>query len=99
MHRDLRQPDADHPDGASRNEARSLVKAIVDNRIPEVGSPAATSLAGREQLERLAGFSSTHDEELSRIRETEAQDRRQRENLEWCAKFSTESESKLRNLL
>src|SRR5262249_8017974 len=61
--------------------------------------PAEGIRAKRDQLERLAPFSSRHAEELRSVREIEAKDRRGRQNLEWCAQFSTDSETKLRKVL
>ena len=54
--------------------------------------------AEREELERLAEFSSRHAEELRRLQAAEAAAGHDREILEWAARISTEAADKLRAL-
>jgi hypothetical protein len=52
----------------------------------------------RQELKRLAEFSTRHAEQLQKLKLTEAEARRDRELLEWCAEFSTDAADELREL-
>ena len=79
-------------------EASLFAALIRGEYIPPIMNPEARARAKREELERLAQFSSWHAEELSRIKAAEVEARRERESLEWAARFSTRAEEMLRAL-
>ena len=84
-----------------RNPAdRSLAVRGADSRRvhPTDCESRRRARAKREELERLAQFSSWHAEELSRIKIAEAEARRERESLQWAAQISTRAEEMLRAL-
>ena len=92
-----------HDGGFSSNEpapteAWLFAQLIRGEHIPPIVNPEARAKAKREELERLAQFSSHHAGELSRIKVAEAEARREREALEWAAQISTRAEEKLRAL-
>jgi hypothetical protein len=99
MRRNFPKKNADGGDGSPTSEAWLFAQAISGKPIPRIVNPEAQTKAKREELERLAQFSSRHAEELRRLQSAEADARRQRELLEWAAPFSTECENKLRKLL
>jgi hypothetical protein len=72
----------DGSDGAPPSEAWLFAQAILGNPIPRIVSPEAKARAEREELERLAQFSSRHAQELRRLQTAEAEARRKRELLD-----------------
>jgi hypothetical protein len=98
MHRNLRKQPADGSDGSPPSEAWLFAQAILGKPIPRIVSPEAKSRAEREELQRLAEFSSRHAEELRRLQAAQAEARHDREILEWAAQISTEAADKLRAL-
>jgi hypothetical protein len=98
MHRNLRKQPCDGSDGSPPSEAWLFAQAILGKPIPRIVSPETAARAKREELERLAQFSSRHAGELRSLQAAEAQARHDRELLEWAAQISTECERKLRPL-
>ncbi|MGQ0636860.1 MAG: hypothetical protein ACT4QC_19810 [Planctomycetaceae bacterium] len=98
MHRDLRHPDVDSANQGprTRKEPGAFANSLLSSSAPKSGSPVAEGVEEHKLLANLARYSARHAEKLRNLREAEARNRRQRENLEWCAKFSTKSEKKLR---
>jgi hypothetical protein len=87
------------PGGSPPSEAWLFAQLILGKPIPRIVSPEAKARAKREELERLAQFSSRRAEELRQLRCAEAEARRQRELLVWAAGISTEAEANLRGSL
>ena len=85
-------------DETAPTEAWLFARLIRGEYIPPIIHPEARARAKREELERLARFSSSHAEELSRIKIAEADTLRERESLEWAARISTRAEEKLQTL-
>lgn len=98
MDRNLRADSGMPPDGSAPSEAWLFAQAILGKPIPRIVSPEKKSRAAREELERLAQFSSRHAEELRKLEAAEAKARHDRELLEWAAQISTRAEEKLRAL-
>lgn len=98
MYRNLRKQPVDGFDGSPPSEAWLFAQAILGKPISRIVSPEARSRAEREELQRLAPFSSRHAEELRRLQAAEAEARHDREVLEWAAQISTEAADKLRAL-
>ena len=94
----FRDDDAFSADETAPTEAWLFARLIRGEPIPPIINPEARARAKREELERLAQFSSRHAEQLSRIKIAEAEARRERESLEWAARISTRAEEKLRAL-
>jgi len=95
MHRDGQDQCSDGSDGSAPSEAWLFLQAIKGNPIPKLINPETKARAEREELERLAQFSSSHAEALHRLDAAEAEARHERELLEWAAKISTDCERKL----
>ncbi len=95
MHRHGHTQSGDGSDGSAPSEAWLFLQAIRSNPIPKIVNPETKAKADREELERLAQFSSNHAEALRRLDAAEAEARHERELLEWAAKISANSESKL----
>jgi len=98
MHRNGQNQSGDGSDGSAPSEAWLFLQAIKGNPIPKIINPEARAKAEREDLERLAQYSSSHAEALSRLQAADAKARDEREALEWAAKISTDCERKLRAL-
>lgn len=98
MHRNPRKQPADGSDGSPSSEAWLFAQAILGKPIRRIVSPETKARADREELERLAQFSSRHAEELRGLHAAEAEARHDREILEWAAGISTRAEEKLRAL-
>src|SRR5262245_30423188 len=98
MQRNSREVSGEGTNGLPRNEAWSFSQALSSTPISLTLGPEAKVLAKRQQLRRLAAFSSRHAEELRDLQAAEAQSRRHREILEWAAQISTRAEVKLRAL-
>jgi hypothetical protein len=98
MYRNPPKSPGDGSNGSAPSEAWLFAQAILGNPIPRIVDPTSAARATREELERLAEFSSKHAEELRRLQSAEAEARRQRELLEWAAGISTHAEEKLRAL-
>jgi hypothetical protein len=75
MHRNSRKKPADGSDGLPPSEAWLFAQAILGKPIPRIISPLAQAKAKREELERLAQFSSRHAEELRQLQSAEAEAR------------------------
>ncbi len=88
----------DPSSGLPPSEAWLFAQAILGKPIPRIVSSETAARARREELERLAQFSTRHAEELRRLKAAETQARHEREVLEWAAQISTRSEEKLRAL-
>lgn len=99
MDRKSRRPPGDGSDGSPPSEAWLFAQAILGNPIPGPASAAAKARANREYEEWLAAISPRHGEALRKRQGDEAEARRQRDLLAWCASISTECESKLSALL
>jgi hypothetical protein len=84
--------------GSPPSEAWLFAQAILGKPIPRIVSPEAKARAAREELERLAQFSTRHADELRRLEAAEAKARHDREILEWAAGISTRAEQELRAL-
>jgi hypothetical protein len=80
------------------SEAWLFAQAILGKPIPAIVNPKARAMAKRRELERLAQFSPRHAMELDKLRQAEAEARRDRELLQWAAKISTRAERQLRAL-
>ena len=98
MYRNPPKSAGDGSDGSPPTEAWLFAQAILGKTVPRIVSPEAKARANREELERLAEYSSRHAEELRRLQATEAEARHDRELLEWAAQISTRAEEKLRAL-
>ncbi len=85
-------------DGSPPSEAWLFAQAILGKPIPRIVSPERKARAEREELQRLALFSTRHADELRKLEAAEAAARHDREILEWAAGISTEAEAKLRAL-
>ncbi|MBI3837461.1 MAG: AHH domain-containing protein [Planctomycetia bacterium] len=98
MHRNFPPQPGDGSDGSPPSEAWLFAQAILGKPIPSIINPETAARAKREELERLAQFSSRHADELRRLQAAEAEARHKREILEWAAGISTRAEEKLRAL-
>jgi hypothetical protein len=98
MPRNLPKRPGDGSDGSPPSEAWLFAQAIQGKPIPKIVGPGTQSRGKREELERLAQFSTRHAEELRRLQAAEAKARHEREILEWAAGISTHAEEKLRAL-
>jgi hypothetical protein len=98
MYRNLPKRPGDGSDGSPPSEAWLFAQAIQGKPIPKIVSPGTQSRGKREDLERMAQFSSRHAEELRRLQGAEAEARHKRAILEWAAGISTHAEEKLRAL-
>jgi hypothetical protein len=98
MHRNLSQQPGDGSDGSPPSEAWLFAQAILGKPIPRIVSPETAARAEREELARLARFSTRHAEDLRRLQNADAKTRHDREVLEWAAKISTKAEDELRAL-
>jgi hypothetical protein len=65
-----------------------FAQLILGKPIPRIVDPGAKALAKRDELERLARFSSWHAEELRQLQFAEAEDRRERELLDGGANLT-----------
>jgi hypothetical protein len=97
MQRHLREVSGDVAKDLPRNEA-SLSQAHLSTPTSSAHSPEAKADAKRQQLHRLAAYSSRHAEELRNLQAAQAQASQRRELLEWTAQISTRAEEKLRAL-
>src|ERR1700674_827474 len=89
--------DTSHESSASPpSESWLFAQAILGKPIPRIVRPEVKARAERQELEKLAQFSSRHAEELSRLQFAEAEARHKRELLEWAARISTKAEDELR---
>jgi hypothetical protein len=98
MYRNLPKSPGDGYDGLAPSETWLFAQAILGKPIPRIVSPERKARAERENLERLAQFSSRHADELRRLQSAEAKARHDRELLEWAAGISTRAEHELRAL-
>ena len=85
-------------DETAPTEAWLFARLIRGEPIAPIINPEMRARAKREELERLAQFSTRHAEQLSRIKIAEAEARRERESLQWAARISTRAEEQLRAL-
>lgn len=92
-------PGADRRSGSRVIERSPFVRAIQGESTSSAENSGVKALTERQELERLARFSSRHADGLRSLKVAESDTRRDRQRLGWCAQFSTESEAKLRNLL
>lgn len=95
MYRNLTKPPND---GSAPSEAWLFAQAVLGKPIPKIISPETEARAEREELRRLAQFSTPHAEELRRLQAAEAEARHDRKILEWAAGISTHAAEKLRAL-
>ena len=96
MYRNPPKSPGDGSDGSAPSEAWLFAQAILGKPIPKIVRPETKAQAEREELERLAQFSSRHADELRRLQATEAEARHNREILEWAAGISTRAEEEVR---
>jgi hypothetical protein len=85
-------------DDSAPTEAWLFAQVILGKPLPRIVRPEARAQAKREELERLAQFSTEHAEKLRALESAEAEARRERENLEWAASISPRAEGILRAL-
>ncbi len=78
------------------SEAWLFAQALLGKPVSRTVRPLGKANTQREELARLAHFSSRHAEELRRVQAAEREARRERELLEWAAQISTEAQDKLR---
>ncbi len=95
MNRYGQNEDRQNSEGKAPTEAWLFAQAVLGKPIPKIISPEARARDKREEMERLAQFSSHYAEELRRLESAEAEARRNRELLEWAAKISPRAEAKL----
>ena len=88
----------DLSDDSPPSEAWLFAQVILGRPIPRMVPLEVRAKARREELERLALFSSRHAQELRDLQAAEAEARRDRELLEWAAGISTRAEAQLRAL-
>lgn len=98
MDRNHRSKSGAPSDGSPPSEAWLFAQAILGKPIPRIVSPETKARAAREELERLAQWSSRHAEELRKLEAAEAQARHDREILEWATGISARAAEKLRAL-
>ena len=98
MNHDSRIGAAGATGSSSPSEAWLFAQALLGNSVPSPRTAQADASAERDQLERLAGISDRHADELSRLQSSEAEARRQRAQLEWLAGISTRHEEELRRV-
>jgi hypothetical protein len=96
MNRDFRTDSGMPTDDSPPSEAWLFGQAILGRPIPRIVSPQARAQAKREELTRLAEYSSRHADELRQLEAAEAQARQERESLEWAAQICDEATGKLR---
>jgi hypothetical protein len=79
-------------------EAWLFAQRMLGKSIAPIVSPEKRARAAREELKRLAEFSTRHADELRKLEVAEAEARHDREVLEWAAQISTRAERELRAL-
>jgi hypothetical protein len=72
MHHNLSNPPGDGSDGSPPSEAWLFAQAILGKPLPTIISPEAKARTDREELARLAQFSTRHSEQLRALRSAEA---------------------------
>lgn len=85
------------PDDSPPSETWLFAQLLLGKPIPRIVSPEARARARREELERLAMYSSRQADELRQLDVAEAKARHDREILEWAAGISTRAQEQLRN--
>jgi hypothetical protein len=80
-------------------EASLFALALYGKPMPAIIRPEVRARARREELERLARFSSHHADELRRLEKAEHEARHERELLEFAAKISDRAAAKLNAIL
>ena len=98
MHRNSARQAGDDSDGSPPSEAWLFAQAVLGMPIPRFANPKTAGASKREELERLAQFSSRHAEELRKLQSDEITEADNRELLEWAAQISTRTEDTLRAL-
>ncbi len=99
MYRNGRKQPGDGSDGSAPSVSWLFAQAILGRPIPKIINPETKARAEREELERLARFSSRHAEQLRRLQADEKAARRNCEILEWAARISTDAEKRLRSVV
>jgi hypothetical protein len=96
MNRDCRTDSGMPTDDSPPSEAWLFAQAILGKPIPRIVSARARAKAKREELKRLAEYSSRHAADLRQLEAAEAQARQDRETLEWAAQICDFAAGKLR---
>ncbi len=91
-------PPADADDNPP-SESWLFAQAIQGKPIPVIVRPEARERARREELRRLATYSSRHAEQLRRLEAADAEARHEREQLELAATYSPQAEARLNEIL